>query len=133
MTIQWTRSKDIIWEELNGEALLIDTASESAWVLNATATHLWKHCEKFGVECLVEELARVGNRQLEQVREEVRTFLEAMQARCWFKSQPVAYVLAGVSGEMAFSANYTVPACRPSGLIGGVRKRPSPRGNSGPG
>src|ERR1017187_1282005 len=40
MAAKWTKAKNVIWEELDGGALLIDATTGARWALNATAAAL---------------------------------------------------------------------------------------------
>ena len=45
MASQWVRSKDVVWEELDGEAVLVSTTRQKTWALNAAASVIWKCCD----------------------------------------------------------------------------------------
>lgn len=133
MSTKYTRSGEVIWEELDGEALLIDTENQSAWVLNASATHVWKHCDTCSVESLVETLSRAGNVQIERVRKEVRAYIDALQSRRWLITGATGGARMPAPCDTAFSGYYEIPTMQPKCLGSNGRRRASPRGNSGPG
>jgi hypothetical protein len=133
MATKLVRTPGIVWEELGNEALLINVSENSVWSLNESATQIWKYCERCSVEHLVREIARAANRQLHQVEQHVREFVEAMCKNGWLQITAIGAPSGWMAGHVAFQANWTVPAFRIKSLGSGPRRRPSPRGNSGPG
>ena len=124
------RHEDVIWEELDGEALLVNPETKSSWRLNSTATLIWRHCTgAHGIMELARAIARKTGAELRRVEREVAAFCGELQQKGLLQTG------AGLgSAPMAFSGlgSYTTPSMLSRSLAGG-RRRPTPRGNSGPG
>jgi hypothetical protein len=127
MDTKWIRAREIVWEELDGAALLVHSDNGACWSLNATAAALWKLCD--GSRSPRELAAALGS-SASHARTEIAEFCQTF-ATLGLLQPATAPVL---------SANYIVmrgsddaPAFRELNLGHGPRRRPSPRGNSGPG
>jgi len=117
MVTQWIRSTEVVWEELDGQALLVHTATGARWMLNAAALALWKLCD--GASAL-HELGEIG------------AFCRSLQEQGLVR--PVQTNSTGpVQADGTMFLSCEIPVFRPLGLTSGPRRRPSPRGNSGPG
>ena len=131
---QWVRSDTIIWEELGGEAVLVDVRSRKTFLLNATASFIWQRCDgRVNMEALVEALVNAGRQEVRRVRSEIFEFCQLMQSNGLLLSgsRQAAPVLAG--GNCVFHGNYIQPSVRFQASGIGFRNRPSSRGVSGPG
>ena len=132
MATQWKRSQDVVWEELDGAVLLVNPATGMRCHLNAAAAAVWKLCDG---RHSVSELAAAVARSCEEV---VRVCRQLSQIG----------LLSGSPALAGSSALYNDNSCMRNGLpvslegapvftllgLGdGSRRRPSPRGNSGPG
>ena len=130
MDTKWVRSADVAWEELGREALLVSAETGARWSLNAAATRVWKACDgTLGLS----ELARAsGLAEFEKVAEFCSAFAQMGLLR---GSSQLALASAGTRGGGAvFMSGLESPAFRALGVgASGPRRRPSPRGNSGPG
>jgi len=132
MSAKWTRSDEVVWEELGDETVVVDPRTGARWSLNALASALWKRCDgSRSADELAGALAKASGRSLRAVRMEIESFCR---------------VLAGTGLLHAASAGLPLPVAarasgsfdrilsfRQLGLASGPRRRPSPRGNSGPG
>lgn len=124
MATKWKRSKDVVWEELDGEMLLVNSTTGMRCRLNAAASAVWRLCDG---RRSVRELAAAVSRSSEEILQLCRQLRETG-------------LLSGTVASGS-SALHNVNVCMRSGapaftLLGlgqGPRGRPSPRGNSGPG
>ncbi len=107
MSNLWIRSKNVVWEEVDGGALLVDPATGARWVLNAAAAAVWKLCN--GTSVAGESAA----------------FCAALAGAGLL--QPAA----GLAAESRMSVLGT-PSFQALGAGHGARRRPSPGGVSGP-
>jgi hypothetical protein len=110
MATQWIRSDEVIWETLDGEALLVEPRRGRTWLLNAAAARIWRACDgltRFNAEgaAFCRQLASLG--------------LLTPSAQ-----------FSGGGTAVCFSGR---PTIRAHGFGAGPRHRPSPRGSSGPG
>src|SRR5438067_618697 len=81
MGTNWKRAKEVVWEELDGEALLVNPKSGASWSLNATASMIWKLCDGTrGLGELASSLAKASGRSASQARREVAEFCERIAA-----------------------------------------------------
>jgi hypothetical protein len=133
MAMKWTKAKSVIWEELEGGALLIDASSGRRWTLNATAAALWSWCDgRNTLNDLAARLTDNSRRTLREARAEVRSF-------CACVTEQRLLALAGeapmplVSPTLAFAGLNAPASITALGLGHGPRTRPGPRGNSSPG
>ena len=75
MAAKWTKATNVIWEELDSGALLIDATTGARWTLNATAAALWSWCDGSStLNDLAAQLAQSSRRTLREARAEVRAF-----------------------------------------------------------
>lgn len=133
MAKKWTRAADVIWEELDDGALLVDSKTGARWSLNATAAALWKWCD--GGSTLNElalRLAENSRRNVREARAEVRSFCER------FADRKLVVLVIAKNGSVhpqtvSFSALNAPASFSALGLGHGPRTRPGPRGNSSPG
>ncbi|HLX64541.1 MAG TPA: PqqD family protein [Planctomycetota bacterium] len=132
MNMRCLKTKHVVWEELDGQTLLIDSRDDSAWLLNESAAQIWMRCEAESVEQIARQLARATRERLAQIEEDVCGFIDALRARGWVRRAQTAG--EGMAAEeLAFESNYSAPRLKLFSLASGPRRRPSPRGNSGPG
>ena len=125
--MNWTRAEYVVWDELDGEAMLVNPNTGARWTLNATALAVWKLCDgRRGVA----ELARM----LDRSRAEIALFCQ--QFNQFGLLQP-ANVQTGASpaplNAVLMRGKLTgAPAFKSFGLGNGPRRRPTARGVSGP-
>ena len=133
MNTKLIRSNDVVWEELEGQALLVHTRTGERWTLNAAALVLWKLCDGTRtVESLAKALAAITRWNLKECREELEHFAQSLSGTGLLQcagaegntllAQPAQFSVGGM-----LRANYQGKS------LGAPRRRPSPRGNSGPG
>jgi hypothetical protein len=127
------RENGVVWEELDGEALVVNPATKSSWLLNPTATLIWRHCTgAHGLTELARALARTTGAEARKVEREAVAFCRRLQQAGLLRSSEAA---AYGTAPMAFAGlnSYSAPDMLSRGLTAGSRRRPTPRGNSGPG
>ncbi len=126
MNKTWMRSNTIIWEEMDGGALLVSPSTGMRWSLNAAAARIWQLCD--GARTF-DDLARLVGVSRQHVADFCSAFgeLGLLLPNMALTPAPIS------SGTAAFMSGLTPPAFRPMNLGTGPRRRPSPRGNSGPG
>ncbi len=132
MATQWKRSHDVVWEELDGAVLLVNTTTGMRCHLNAAAAAVWKLCDG---RHSVSELAAAVARSCEEVLRVCRQLSEIglLSGSPALAGSSALYndyscLRNGVSANLAGAPAFTL-----LGLGEGPRRRPSPRGNSGPG
>jgi len=131
MTAQWVRAGDVVWEEVNGEAVLVSTSERRTLVLNATASFLWTCCDgSVSLDDVARRITAVGGRKLEQVRNELAAFCLELETRGVLLGTPVL-TPAQHGGAVCFSGNGLPPLIKLESLSVGFRGRPSSRGISG--
>lgn len=139
MDRKWVRSDDIVWEDLDGQTLLVQPATGKRLVLNATASKVWQLCDgRCSLSELVNEFATIRNSSLNGLQRELAAFCEELAAMGLLirggtssHAQLAAVDFNGVLKRSGLTPGLTV---RPLHLSSsGARRRPSPRGNSGPG
>lgn len=125
--MNWTRAKNVVWEEFfEGGALLVNPSTGARWTLNATATALWKLCDGSSGTA---ELAHVLQRSREEVARFCAQFGQmglltpALVSNAPQSQRELPLVLARLNAA---------PTFKPMGLGNGPRRRPTSRGVSGP-
>ncbi len=132
MLKRWTRSCGIAWEELDNEALVVSPKTRTSWRLSPTATFIWKHCNgSTGLRELAEVLSRKSGGGIRKIESELLAFCRTLEQAGLLKSEMQPAMIA--SSVAGFTGLYAVPSMVSRSLDGGPRRRPSPRGNSGPG
>ena len=134
MDPKWMRSKNVVWENLNGEALLVDFSTGLRWAFNASAASIWRQCDGWRTPSEIAH-AFVGgaNQALQGTRQEVAAFCEALAKTGLLVPCVAIPAKAAASGVVFMSGFESAPTIRSLGLGATSRRRPSPRGNSGPG
>ena len=123
--MNWTRAKNVVWEELGCGSLLVNPATGARWTLNATATALWKLCDgRYGSA----ELATM----LDRSSAEIARFCEQFK-QIGLLQPALVPVYAHASLDTIIVAKLaSAPTFKPLGLGNGPRRRPTARGVSGP-
>ena len=107
MAAHWIRSNSVVSEELDGGMLLVDAATGARWLLNAAACAVWRLCD--------------GTRAAGDAAE----FCAALAGAGLLRPA------VALSSEARMSVS-GVPSFQPLGKSAGPRRRPGPRGVSGP-
>lgn len=129
MARQWERARDIVWEELDGEAVLVSPVTSKTWVLNATASAIWKYCDgQTSIDALAAAFAQAGRLEVAKVKTELLAFCRQLEAQGMLRasSSPI-----GIGAACAFAGSYVPPFIRMHSSGVGFRGRPSSRGGSG--
>jgi hypothetical protein len=135
MTTQWIRTNEVVWEVLNGEALLVNPATDRRWSLNATAAEVWNACDGTrGLRELTQAFAVASGRNVRVVKREIASFCESLNKLGLLRSSNTSMPAQTATGGAVFRCGGSIPPMfRELSLGNGARRRPSPRGNSGPG
>jgi hypothetical protein len=132
MAITWKRSNEIVWEELDGEALLVSPISGARWSLNAAAAAVWKCCDGTrSLAALSSAFAQASGLSLREARQEIAAFCQRFSELGLLHAQ--AQLVTATLNSPTFRSGIEAPSFKALGLGHGPRRRPSPRGNSGPG
>jgi hypothetical protein len=115
MAANWTRANEIAWQDLGDSTVLVHTRTGARWTLNAAASAIWRLCD---------------GRALSAVRGEIADFCQLCSAHGLLRPATAGATPASMASLSMFSAP---PQLKALGLTAGSRRRPSPRGNSGPG
>lgn len=135
MASQWVRSGDVVWEELDGEAVLVSTSAQKTWVLNATASLIWKCCDgQISLEAVARRLARAGGREAGRVKRELQAFCQILEQKGLLSTARAA--MGSMTGErlpaeLCFAGLSLPPQIKMETTSMGLRGRPSPRGVTG--
>lgn len=134
MAAQWVRSRDVVWEEIDGEAVLVSTAVQKTWVLNSTASLIWKCCDgTMSLETLARRIAAGCGREASRVKAELLEFCKEMEQRGLLMGVRAAGAVSGaqMSSAVCFSGMSVPPIIKMESMSLGIRGKPSPRGVSG--
>lgn len=120
--MNWKRANNVIWEEWDSGALLVNPDTGGRWSLNATAAAVWKLCDG---RLSIQQVATRITRPIDEVTAFCRKFVELGLLR---------KTLAPIAGNgVTFrTAMPGAPGFKSYGLGSGPRRRPTPRGLSGP-
>lgn len=133
MNTKLIRSNEVVWEELDGQALLVHSRTGERWTLNAAALALWKLCDGTRtVELLDKALAEVTRRSLTECREELERLTQSLTGTGLLQCSGAEGSRLTVQPAQ-FSVGGILRATYQGNGLGAPRRRPSPRGNSGPG
>ena len=134
MAVQWVRSKNVVWDEIDGEAVLVSTSEQKTWVLNATASIIWKCCDgTISIEALARRIASECGREASRVKAELASFCREMEQRGLLMGGRASGAVYGesVPGSFCFKGFSLPPLIKMESLSLGIRGRPSPRSVSG--
>lgn len=123
MNKHWSRAPNIVWEEVGGRALVVHAQTGARWMLDASATQVWKLCE--GCRSLA-DLAR----SLSLSQDEVKRVCEEFKRLGLMTDTPKAIPIP-IDASANFKSAHS--GFKALGLGAGPRRRPTPRGVSGPG
>jgi hypothetical protein len=131
----WSRSKDVVWDEVAGEAVLVRPSSRRTWVLNSTASFVWRRCDgRVTIDQIARALAAATGAEFRSIKEDVLAFCAELEGACLLSPAPASVPTSALAGKGgAFSVPYIPPLIRLKSLSARPRGRPSPRGISGPG
>lgn len=122
--MRWTKNEAVIWEEYEGGVLLVEPRSGSRWALSAAAALAWKLCD--------------GTRPLRDIADQLQLCSDSVERFC-HQFEQVGLLLRTAGPRPALSTSHCSfrfgerMVVRAMGAGAGARRRPSPRGNSGPG
>lgn len=122
METQLTRSSHVVWEELGEEVLLVIPATGARWLLNAAAAAIWKLTD--GTRTLADMAANLA-----LPNAELATFCRAFERQGLLQPAGTNHAAPLFASESHFAGT---PHFRAMNLASGGRKRPNPRGISGP-
>ncbi|MEI6235904.1 MAG: PqqD family protein [Planctomycetota bacterium] len=133
MNTKLKRANGVVWEEMGGQGLLVDSATGAQWRLNAAALAVWNWCDgTHSVHAMSSRLADLTGRCVTDCRYELRRFVELFSGAGLLECAGASGV--GIAPQTVhFSAGSLLSASFLGKGLGGPRRRPSPRGNSGPG
>ena len=132
MATKWTKAQNVIWEELDGGALLIDAKTGARWTLNATAAALWRWCDgHHTLNDVAAKLSHASRRTLSEARADVSEFCARFAAQNLLAA--ATSLTSALPQTMPFSGLNAPARITALGLGHGPRLRPGPRGNSSPG
>lgn len=123
MGVKLVRSSAVVWEELGAEVLLFIPTSGVSWMLNSAAAAVWKLCDGTRSEA---ELSS----KLAASHAETAEFCRMFRKQGLLQMSGVGTTSAAAFGGQMNRDNMTGMSVR--NLGSGGRKRPSPRGISGP-
>lgn len=119
--MKWTRSENVVWEELDEATLLVDARSGKRWSLDGAVSVAWKLCD--GTRTIA-ELSRI----LRQSEDHIASMCAQLERK------GLLIVCGALPGDSSSIVGFnSVDVIKPLGLGSGPRRRPSPRGVSGPG
>ena len=130
MAAQWVRSKDVVWDEIDGEAVLVSTSEQKTWVLNATASIIWKCCDgSISIETIAKRIASECGREASRVKAELGDFCREMELRGLLMGERAHLSEQSIPGAVCFAGVSSPPLIKMESLTLGIRGRPSPRGS----
>ncbi len=138
MASQWVRSRDVVWEELDGEAVLVSTTRQKTWALNRAASLIWKCCDgQISIETLARRVASACGREVGSVKREIFEFCRELESRGLISTATMN--VRNLSNQ-SLVANFSIagfslpPKINIETSSVGFRGRPTSRGNgnSGP-
>jgi hypothetical protein len=131
MKAKWVRSSDVVWEEIDGEAVIVKPSTKRTWVFNTTAAYIWKYCDGHGnLDDVARQLASSCGRELRQIRTEIKEFCQQLE-EIGLIVENSAPVDAVSTGNVTFRGSYFSPSIKLQNMGLGFRGRPSSR--NGPG
>ncbi|MCY3021777.1 MAG: PqqD family protein [Planctomycetota bacterium] len=134
MAQHWTRATDVVWEEFDGEAVLVSSSAKGTWVLNPTACFVWKNFDgRTTLEAIVRHLAAAAGLEPSRVKQEVLAFCAELEREGLVSAaRQAARGLAAAPPQCCFAGAYVRPVIRISIPGFGLRGKATPRGPSGP-
>ncbi len=136
MASQWVRSNDVVWEELDGEAVLVSTTKQKTWALNAAASVIWKCCDgQISIEEIARRVAAACGREVGSVKREILEFCRELERKGLIS---ISTMNLKTLSNQSLVANLSVAGFSlPPKIIMessslGIRGRPSPRGFCNP-
>jgi hypothetical protein len=132
MKAKWIRSNDVVWEEIDGEAVIVKPSTKRTWVFNTTAAYIWKCCDGHAnLDDVAHQLASTCGRELRQIRTEIKEFCRQLEEiGLIVENSGQSEVVS--SGNIAFRGSYFSPKIKLQNMGLGFRGRPSSRGVSPP-
>ena len=134
MKWEWTRTSGIIWEDFGGTIVLVCPLSKQTFVLNETASHVWKTCDwRISINDLASQFACATAQELREVRIDLLNFVHELRHCKLIVREMITHSKTPSIGQCCFAGKYVPPAIRLHISGAGFRGRPSSRGISGPG
>jgi len=125
--MSYIRSKEVVWERIDGGALLTRPSSDRAWRLDSLAATVWSLCGgKGGFERAVKAVLRATGMDRASAQATCERLCSQLAARGLMQCAGTPVAIAARSG--VDFARFTEIR-----LHGKGGRRPTPRGNSGPG
>lgn len=121
--MNWTKTENILSEKIDRRTLLVDAGTGARWTLNSATAALWQLCD--GKTCVTQlvSVLRMNSAQ-------INAYCEALSAQGLLQPVSVSASTRTLPDAQYFSVG---SAIKPLGLGSGPRRRPTPRGVSGPG
>lgn len=134
MAEQWRRAGDIVWEEFDGEAVLVSSSAKGTWVLNPTACFVWKNCDgRTNLEAMARHLAAAAGLEPSRVKHEVLAFCRELEEQGLVSAaRHAAESLAARPLQCCFAGAYVPPVIRIRNSGAGFRGKARPRGPGSP-
>jgi hypothetical protein len=135
MMTRWQRTDGVVWEQLGDATLLIAPKTGARWSLNSTAATIWRLCDgMMSLSAMAQELAQASGRSVCICRNDIGSFCAAFSKIGLLTACENGLPTATQSATLFMSGIDSPPIFRGLGVgASGSRRRPSPRGNSGPG
>ena len=135
MSSQWVRSENVVWQEFDGEAVIVSTTAQKTWVLNASASQIWKCCDgRITLDGLASRLAKAGGREVSRVKGELLAFFRMLEGKGLIRASHIAAASIledRLTLELSVAGLSLPPLIKMESNSVGIRGRPSPRGNTG--
>jgi hypothetical protein len=134
MSSHWVRTENVAWQEIDGEAVLVSTKARKTWVLNATASLIWKCCDgTMHLDVLARRIAKAGGREANRVKSEILEFCRVLEQKGLIRTAQIsAGPNAELPAEMCFAGFSLPPLIRMETTTVGARGKSSPRGVTTP-
>ena len=127
------RVRDVVWEDFDGEAVVVHATRNGVWRLNRTATWVWKHCNgESSLDDLARHLAQSAGVEVGRVIEDLDAFCAELRGQGLLQTAPCAALNGGQAQRnlTTFRFRYVPPALFRIGAKS--PKKPSPLGTSTP-
>lgn len=119
------RSDKVVWDELAGEAVLVQPDRAATFVLNPSGAFVWKRCDgRTPVDRIVADLS-AGGAEAARVEAETAAFCAALQAKGLLEEAPAAP--ARTAPPARFAAPYVAPRVNLEELADKPNQRPGKR------
>ena len=131
----WVRAEKIVWDDFEGEVVLVQPDKGQVWVLNASGSFVWKACDgRTPLATIADGMARGGGgseRDVAGVLSETGAFCEDMKAQGLLAPAATAAPPEVVRPRPRFQAPYVPPTIKKKDRTAPSPGRPRPRSGSG--